>query len=406
MSADIQVLKDDSMENRVHIWKGALLVAGTSIGGGMLALPVLTSLAGFMPSLVIYLICWLFMASTGLLFLEVSQWIKGESNIISMADFTLGTAGKYAAWVLYLFLFYCLTIAYIVGCGNIVVELLQSRIPDWAGSILFVLLFAPIVLIRTSLAGRLNVFLVGGLAISYLAFVFLGFQYVDASLLKQANWSKSLMVLPIAFTSFAYQGIIPTLTSYMHHDIKNTRKAILIGSFIPFIAYVIWQGLILGIVPTHGPGGLAEALEKGQNAVHPLHHFIQNPSIYYLGQFFAFFALVTSFLGVALGLRDFLADGLQIKKDRKGKFALAGLTFVFPLIIATLYPHIFLISLDYAGGFGCALLLGLLPILMVWVGRYRMGLKDKLQIPGGRLVLSLFAIFVVFEVLNEIISRF
>ena len=109
----------------------------------MLALPVLTSVAGFLPSLVIYVLCWLFMAGTGLLFLEVSQWMKGESNIISMAETTLGHPGKIFAWVLYLFLFYCLTVAYMVGCGNIFVDLSQSQLPDWSGP-----LSAPFYLLR------------------------------------------------------------------------------------------------------------------------------------------------------------------------------------------------------------------------------------------------------------------
>ncbi|CUI16185.1 tyrosine-specific transport protein [Candidatus Protochlamydia naegleriophila] len=380
---------------------GSLLVAGTSIGGGMLALPVLTSLAGFMPSLVIYLLCWLFMASTGLLFLEISQWIKGESNIITMAETTLGKTGRYFAWAVYLFLFYCLTVAYMVGCGNIVVELFQHRIPDWLGPILFVIVFAPLILIPTAWAGRLNVWLVAGLALSYLGFVLLGFRYVDLDLLRNYNWSYSLMVLPIAFTSFAYQGIIPTLASYMHHDAPSIRKAILIGSFIPLIAYVIWEGLILGIVPTEGAGGLAEALKNGNNAVYPLKNFIQSPAVYYVGQSFAFFALVTSFLGVTLGLRDFLADGLKIHKDAKGKIILALLIFTIPLMISVSYPHIFLIALDYAGGFGVALLLGLLPIVMTWVGRYHFKWMDQPQLPGGKVVLILLALFVFFELFNE-----
>jgi tyrosine-specific transport protein len=390
------------MHQKTNLLGGSLLVAGTSIGGGMLALPVLTSLAGFIPSLFIYLICWLFMASTGLLFLEVAHWMKGDSNIVSMANYTLGKTGRYFAWTLYLFLFYCLTIAYIVGCGNIVSEISQFTIPDWLGPIIFAILFAPLILIPTSLAGKINVFLVAGLGISYCAFVVMGFGYVKPELLARADWSKSLMVLPIAFTSFAYQGIIPTLISYMHGNIASTRRAILIGSFIPLIAYAIWEWLILGIVPTYGPGGLAEALQKGDNAVYPLRTFIQNPSVYYIGQSFAFFALITSFLGVTLGLRDFLADGLKIKKDWQGKMWLTFLTLAFPLVIAVVYPHIFLTALDYAGGFGCALLLGLLPVLMVWKGRYDLGLNAQHQLPGGRLVLAILGLFVVFEVLNEL----
>lgn len=389
------------MHYKGSVLAGSLLVAGTSIGGGMLALPVLTSLAGFMPSVVIYFFCWLFMASTGLLFLEISQWMKGEANIVSMAEQTLGKPGKCFAWVIYLFLFYCLTVAYMVGCGNIVVELSQHRIPDWFGPLLFVLLFAPLILISTAWASHLNIWLVAGLALSYFGFVFLGFYYVNPELLKHYDWSYSLKVLPIAFTSFAYQGIVPTLASYMHHDAKQIRKAILIGSFIPLIAYIIWEWLILGIVPLEGPNGLKDALQKGQNAVQPLKYFIESGSIYWLGLAFAFFALVTSFLGVALGLRDFLADGLSIQKDMKGKILLALLVLLPPLLIAIIYPNIFLIALDYAGGFGCALLLGLLPVLMAWRGRYFLNFPYSPQIPGGKIFLSLLGIFVSIELISE-----
>lgn len=389
------------MHSKGSIFGGALLVAGTSIGGGMLALPVLTSLAGFLPSLVVYLLCWLFMASTGLLFLEISQWMKGEANIISMAERTLGKPGKYFAWVVYLFLFYCLTVAYMVGCGNILVELSQYHLPDWIGPLLCAILFTPLILISTRWVSHLNMWLVGGLAVSFFGFVFLGFQYVQPQLLQHSDWSHSLKVLPIAFTSFAYQGIIPTLATFMHHDAKSIRKSILIGSFIPLIAYTIWEWLILGIVPFEGANGLKEALQQGQNAVHPLKYFLYNDSVYWLGQAFAFFALVTSFLGVSLGLRDFLADGLSIQKDLKGKFILALLVLFPPLVIATSYPHIFLIALDYAGGFGCALLLGLLPVVMIWRGRYFLNLPYNPQLMGGKVVLTILGLFVSIELISE-----
>lgn len=390
------------MDDKGSVIGGSLLVAGTSIGGGVLALPVLTAMAGFVPSIVLYFICWLFMASTGLLFLEISQWMKEEANIISMAQLTLFKAGKYFSWLIYLFLFYCLTVAYMVGCGNILVELSQQTIPDWLGPLLFVFAFAPLILIPTAWASHLNIWLVVCLALSYFGFIFLGFYYVQPSFLKHQDWSYSLRVLPIAFTAFAYQGIVPTLASYMHHDAKKIRKAIIIGSFIPLIAYIIWQWLILGIVPLEGPHGLKEAIQKGDNAVQPLKFFIDHhAAIYWLGQAFAFFALVTSFLGVTLGLRDFLADGLNVKKDLKGKILLSLAVLIPPLFIAVSYPHIFLIALDYAGGFGCALLLGLLPIVMVWRGRYVLKFPFSPQLPGGKIILLILGIFVSIELISE-----
>ncbi|CCB91840.1 tyrosine-specific transport protein [Waddlia chondrophila 2032/99] len=378
---------------------GTLLVSGTCIGGGMLALPVLTSLGGFVPSMVIFLLCWLFMAGTGLLFLEVCHWMNGDTNIVSMAGKTLGKGGKAFAWLLYLFMFYCLTLAYIVGCGNLVTEILP--LPAWAGSLVFVAVFSPAVFFGARVVGRVNSLLMVGLLVSYFVFVAIGIPYVNVENLKHIDWPSSLLALPVAFTSFAYQGIIPTLSRYMEFNIRKTRSAILLGSFLPFAAYVIWQWLILGIVPTFSENGLADTLEVGGNAVDPLKFFIKHSSVYTVGQFFAFFALTTSFYGVTLGLLDFLADGLDIKKDAKGKFFLSMLVFVPPLFLAVSYPRVFLTSLEYAGGYGSALLLGLLPILMVWSGRYCQKLPSKYSLFGGRITLVLMLLFVIFEIIFE-----
>lgn len=383
---------------------GMLLIAGTSIGGGMLALPVLTSAGGFVPSLLIYFMCWLFMASTGLLFLEISLWMPEESNIITMAKKTLGRAGEIAAWGLYLFLFYCLVLAYIVGCGNLVVELLGGRITPWMGPLLFLIVFAPFVYGGARLVGKLNYFLMAGLGISFAAFVIVGAGYVDSNLLRHIDWEKSLIALPICFTAFAYQGTVPTLVHYLDYDVRKCRIAIVCGSMIPLIAYIIWQWLILGIVPTFGPGGLLEAVEKGQNAVQPLKNFLPKQNIYLIGQYFAFFALVTSFLGVTLGLVDFLADGLKIKKSPNGKLVLTGIVLIPPFILSLFYPNIFLLALDYAGGFGCALLLGLMPILMVWFGRYHRGYQGNYSFFGGKPLLILLTFFVLFELFIEILT--
>lgn len=390
------------MNQMNSVFKGTLLVAGTSIGGGMLALPILTGIAGFIPSILVYLLCWLFMASTGLLLLEVCFWMEADANISSMAERTLGRPGKWAATILYLFLFYCLTLAYIVGCGDLAVELSQNTIPEWAGSLIFVALFAPLIFAGARVVGRINVGLMIGLAVSYFAFVWLGYRHINTELLLNRNWSAITMAFPIAFIAFAYQGIIPTLVSYMNRDIVKIKSAILLGTFIPFIVYVIWQGLILGIVPVDAPGGLLDALKLGENAVQPLKIFLQSPNVYIVGQFFAFFALITSFLGVTLGLLDFLADGLNIKKTAKGKLLLCGLILIPPLLFAFTYPGIFLMALDYAGGFGSALLLGFLPILMVWSGRYRLHLPSAFHLPGGRITLTILALFVVFELLCQV----
>lgn len=386
-------------------WRGgALLVAGTAIGAGMLALPVLTALGGFLPTILIYVLCWLFMASTGLLFMEVFLWSREEINIVSMAKMTLGFPGKVFAWILYLFLFYSLTIAYVSGGGNLaedVFTIFNWPYQKWIGPLIFVMIFAPFVLFGAKAVDRLNKFLMFFLIFFFLVFVFLGISHVKINYLKQMNWPMAFVAAPVMFTSFAFQGIVPTLTNYLKRNPTIVKKAIIVGSAIPLITYVLWEGLILGVVPLEQ---LEEARKAGQCATAPLKNILHLPWLFYIGECFAFLAIVTSFLGVTLGLLDFLADGLNVKKTFQGRLLLSLLIFLPPLIFSMFNPSVFLIALHYAGGIGCSLLLGLLPVLMVWRGRYHLKLASDYQLPGGRLTLSLLILFIIFELIQMVVK--
>src|SRR3990167_3077612 len=116
---------------------GILLVSGTSIGAGMLAIPVITSFAGFFPSLALLGICWFFLFLTSLFLLDVNLSFKGDVNLISMVGRSLGTGGKMVCWVAYLLLLYSLTAAYIAGSSPLFLQALHWvtgwSIPAWLG---------------------------------------------------------------------------------------------------------------------------------------------------------------------------------------------------------------------------------------------------------------------------------
>lgn len=383
---------------------GVLLVAGTAIGGGILGLPVLTFQGGFFPSILIYFFCWIFMACTGLLLVEIFLWNRQETNIVSMAKMTLGKSGLWFAWIFYLFFFYSLSVAYVACGGNLMNDLLETIFHGKQlailGPLLFVFLFAPFVASSPSATARINSILMIGLIISFVVFLVLGADCVQSHFLTRSNFILALLATPVAFTAFGFQGIVPTLTNYLGRDPFKTRWVIMIGTGIPFLVYVIWEWLILGVVP---PLGLQDALEKGQTAVYPLKNIINIPWLFVVGQFFAFFAIVTSFFGVTLGLTDFLRDGLKIKKTFKGRAILSLVVFIPPLVLALINPCIFLTALQYAGGFGSALLLGLLPILMAWSGRYRFNFKSYELVRGGRWTLSILILFVIFELVVMVV---
>jgi tyrosine-specific transport protein len=382
---------------------GILLVAGTSIGVGMLALPVATAEGGFIPSLTSYLACWLFMLCTGLLVLEACIWMPAESNLITLAHRLLGKGGRLFCWILYLYLFSCLMIAHISGGGEVVAQLAGNSLPDWLCIILYVALFSPAVYLGTRAVDRLNVMLISGVVITYLIFVLSSSKYVEFEKLTVMNWAKAPWALPVVFTAFGYQSLIPTLMTYLNRNVRKVRFSICVGTLLPFLIYIVWEAVILGIVPVEGPGGLVQALRSGHNAVTPLGNFLHKPWIMNVGNAFAFFALTTSYLGISIAFVDFLADGLKIKKTGQSKLALCGLIFLIPMAISLINPHLFILALSYAGGIGVALLLGAMPILMAWAGRYVYGYSSThRQLFGGKWMLSLLMLFVVIELLIQI----
>jgi len=378
-----------------HLLGGILLVAGTSIGVGMLALPVATAAGGFVPSLLIYLICWIFMMCTGLLILEACVWMPKDANLITLTSRLLGRWGKTFCWILYLFLFSCLMVAHTSAGGSVLFEISNQTIPVWAGVVIYVLFFSPVVYLGTKWVDRLNLLLMAGVALTYLTFTYSSFSYIDFSLLTRSNWSQALWGIPVIFTAFGFQSLIPTLMTYLNRDIRKMRLAIILGTSIPFLMYVVWEMIILGIIPLEGPTGLTAALKAGQNAVNPLGVHLNNPTLLAIGQIFAFFAMTTSFVGISIAFVDFLADGLKVQKKGVKKLGLCALIFLIPMFIAILDPKIFFLALNYAGGLGVALLLGAIPILMVWAGRYYQGhsLLHQ-QLPGGKILLSTLMVFV------------
>ena len=372
---------------------GILLIAGTSIGAGMLGIPLLSGLAGFIPCMLANFLCWIFMLSTGLLILEATLWMEDGANIISMTERFLGPLGKKLGGSLYLFLYYCLLTAYFAGGAPMFIEVLNQSfdlsLGIHEGYFLFAIVFGTVLFLGAQIVDRMNFILIIGMIISFFFLIFLGGSEVKLDLLSRVNWPLTLVSFPILFSAYGYHNVIPSLCTYLNRNANNLKKSILIGSSIPFFVYSIWQWLIIGSVPKEI---LTQMMSEGVPATEALKLVNNFGWLANLAEAFSFFALVTSLLGVSLAMLDFLSDGFQAKKNNSSRAALCTLVFLPPLFFAWNNPTLFIFALEIAGGFGEAILNGLLPVMMVWVGRYHMNLSSEVSLPGGRWSLSLIAV--------------
>lgn len=387
---------------------GTMLVSGTCIGAGMLGLPISTAMGGFYPSIMAFVLCWFMMTLSAFLMLEVSLWYPEETNLISMAKATLGRTGEMIAWVIYVLFLYALMTAYTSVAGGIIAKglLKLGWDPAW-GTWIIVFLFAAIVYFGARYVDWTNRLLMAGLVAAYAALVWHVMPEISVDLLSGGQPKYLLAAAPLLVTSFGFHLLIPSLKNYLHSDPRALQWAIFLGSLLPLLIYLLWEILILGVVPVGGEHGILAIMKgeyiTGKQAVveltDRLSHELENPAISFFASGFGLCAILTSFIGVALGLFDFFADGFNIKKTLKGRFGLAALTFLPPILISLYYPR-FLVALHYAGLFAAVLLI-IYPALMVWSGRYCLKTATGYRVKGGKPLILLVMLFGIGVVLLE-----
>lgn len=386
---------------------GILLVVGTTIGAGMLALPIATAQLGFWGSLVLLISCWAVMVACAFLFLEVNLWLPSNTNIISMVGATLGKFGQAVAWVVYLVLLYSIISAYMAGGGDLFHYLLKTggfKVPLWFAVLTFTLLFGTVVYFGIRSVDYVNRCLMFGKMGTYLLLVLLVAPFISMERLSDGEFKHILSPSSITITAvaFACLMIIPSLRTYFNEDIKSLRKAIFIGMLIPLLCYIAWDMVIMGVIPLSGSHGLKSMLHSNSSnsdLVFALTSILNQSTITMLAKFFTSICMATSFLSVSLSLSDFLSDGLSVSKSGWGNLIVFGFTFLPPLIIVLFYPDAFMRGLSFAG-VSVFILMILMPPLMVWRGRYHRELGSAAyQVQGGRFLLALLVVFAVLMII-------
>ena len=372
-----------------------LITSGTMIGAGMLAMPLTSAGIGFTFTVVLLILLWILLTYSALLFVEVYQTAEHDAGIGTLAAQYFGRPGRIVATSVLMIFLYALLSAYVTGGGAI----LASTLPDFAapdlkmkGSILaFTILFGVFVAIGTSFVDALNRFLF--IAMIAALFIVLGLMIPEIKIdnLMAMPIDKALLISasPVFFTAFGFHGSIPCLNKYLEGDVKALRFSIIVGSAITLVGYVLWQ------FSTHGVLSQTRFLEilnqdpTLNGLIEAVRVITGSTIIAAIVKIFSALALITSFLGVALGLLECIDDLLKRAFNiSANRLSLGFLTFLPPLLFAFFYPEGFILALGYAGQM-FAFYAVVLPAALVWKARHQHP-NLPYRVPGGSGVL-LFA---------------
>nr|XP_029120473.1 uncharacterized protein LOC105045318 isoform X4 [Elaeis guineensis] len=328
---------------------------------------------------------------------------SGGVSLVSMAMRTLGKIGVQIACVSYIFIHYALLVAYVARSSEILTN--SFGIPLWESATLFSLVFGGICYFGSQqVIGAINGCLVFGIIVSFASLVGVASRDLQWHYLLQAHVEAIPQSIPIIALAFVYQNVVPVLCTNLEGNLSKVRTAIVLGTAVPLVLFLIWDAVILGTIPNLSASSsyVSDPLELLRS---------NNGIIGPIVEAFSFLAIATSYIGFVLGLSDFVSDLLKLPSGQTKPLPYL-LTLLPPLVLSLLDPEIFFKALDFAGTYGVLVLFGVIPAAMSWSERYSDGSQSPRLpplVPGGKLTLSIVlggALVVIFsEIYKDVINQ-
>ena len=389
---------------------GMMIIAGTAIGAGMLANPTATSGVWFLGSVLVLLYVWLCMYLSGLMLLEATLHFPQGASFHTVVQGLLGPGWSLVTGFTVAFVLYSLTYAYIFVGGGLTQNSLLT-ISGWLteqpvsisrelSSVLFLLVLATSVWISTKVVDRFSTVLMGGMLASFFLSTGSLLQSVtpevllDSAAAGESNyWRYAWAALPVCLASFGYHGNVPSLVSYYNKQAKPVARSILWGSLLALGIYFLWQLAVQGnlpraeFTPVIAADGDVTALLAGLN------NYVTTDTVARFLNAFAFMAIASSFLGVTLGLFDYLRDLIGLADTPSGRLKTAAVTYVPPLLACLLFPTGFVKVMGYVG-LMAAIWAALIPALLVRASRKRYP-NAAYQVKGGAWLVGFVVIFAI-----------
>ncbi|MDR0229661.1 MAG: tyrosine transporter TyrP [Flavobacteriaceae bacterium] len=331
-----------------------LIIAGTAIGGGMLAMPIISSGVGFSGITIVMILIWLTMCYTALLLVDTYKDNNPDDGLSTMTYKYLGKAGSIVTGISMLTLMYALVSAYIAGGSDI----LRLNLSKWIGSeispqltaLIFTLLFGGIVGLGARVVDIATkwIFLIKLFFLFIVIIVMMGHIRIDNLMQLPIESKLFFSSIPVIFTSFGFHIVVPSMVKYLNGDTKLLKKAFIYGSLLPLIVYIIWQLSILGSIEPQTFFAIIKETKGLEAVIIAVNGVSESKWMNIPLNIFFAAAILTSFLGVALALFDYVKDLSKKKSFGKNTVIIYLITFIPPLLFALYYPKGFIIALGYA----------------------------------------------------------
>lgn len=270
-------------------FEAVALLVGTTIGAGILGIPYVVAKAGFFTGFAVLLSVGFLILVLNLYFGEVTSRTKGRHELVGYASRYLGKAGKRLMTFSFLVGTYGALIAYLIGVGSSVNALFGVN--NLVAMAVFFIVASALVYSGLKTIGKWELKL-SAMVLAIIVFIFFAsFTRFNLGNLSGFSWQNVFVPYGAIFFAFIGAAAVPEMRSMLDHDKKSLRKAIIVGSAIPMVAYALFTIAVIAVTGI----GSTEIATIGLGKVLGGYMMV-------VGNLFAILAMSTSFLTLGLAL--------------------------------------------------------------------------------------------------------
>lgn len=336
------------------------MITGMSIGAGALGLPYVVAQVGLKIGLVYILVLGLIMMFLNLMIGEVAERTKEPMHIPGFAGKYLSPNARRLVSLMIILSSFGSLLAYLIGEGSVLAEFFGGNQVWWGvlfWSVTSVLIWRGLETVKVieKIISLIVIFLMTGLSFYLLK----DFNSVN---LGYVNWRSIFLPYGVILFSLSATPAIAEAHALLPGDSAKFKKAIIIGSLIPIILYMLFALAVVGVTgfDTTGVATIGIGIKMGKGAL-------------IVGNIFAALAMFTCYIGMGVSLKQSLIW------DNKINPLLAFFAVVSaPLILFLLGLRNFVTVLDFVGGF----FTGIQAIIMVLI---YLRAKEKGDLDPGKM---------------------
>ena len=383
---------------------GTCIIASVCVGAGMLGLPSAGAGAWTLWSIGAITLTMMVMTLSGWMLLEAFKHYDLRVSFDTVTRDLLGTRVNWVNNLMVYFVGGILLYAYISSSGQIIHDVLG--INEKIASVLFVLAFSAVVWHSTRAVDRISVLLIALMVMTFVFGISGLASNVDMVTLFASHGSSyapfAMAIQPVALTSYGYHHSASSMRAYYGEE-RKASYAIAGGTLIALALYVLWVISIFGNLPREQFGPV---LEEGGNVdalLSALSSVIASDKVAGAINAFSMAAILSSFIGVGLGVFDFLADFFHFDDTRQGRAKSWLVTFIPPLLLSLLFPFGFVMAIGYAGA-AATVWTCIIPALLARKTRQRFPDDRGFKTPGGQAMIWLTITFGVLTAIFHFLS--